>query len=420
MSVNLKNNFTPFKLHFGCIFKIIFVLILALTLTSCSTSLQSRVAGNLNQFSKQNTLAILPVEIIKKDQKETAHMLRQGLYAHLKESKFNLLERYIVDGLLKKHNLNNPADFLKINPMQFAEILGADAVLISRINRVERSYLVVHSSIEIGVSAQLVDTRTGEILWRAEQTEQDYQGLAKIPTGISSAILGPIQFVTNKLNLRRLTSQLVTKLTAIVKNPANAEKKETFEEPLIASRSTRDLEKIKTVNKLETKWVEGSVAYTEVPLSTETQKNLQDEPVSARQRFVPITEVVSPKHINWTPRKPGAESVQSEPQVRALQQSKALNKTSNILPIQASTLSNSLQYTVQVGAFKTEKNANQMVSKLLKKGYRAHIKSEIKNGIPFFKVRFDGVNNKSQAVKLAEKFTSKENISSFITITHPN
>ncbi|SVC15556.1 uncharacterized protein METZ01_LOCUS268410, partial [marine metagenome] len=292
---------------------------LTLTFTACTTSLQSKVAGNLNHVSEQQqSVAILPVEILKKDQKETAKMLRQGLYAHLKESNFNLIERYVVDGLLKQHGLNNPADFLKINPMRFAEILGADAVLISRVNKVKRSYLVVHSSIEIGVSAQLVDTRTGEILWRAEQTEQDYQGIAKIPTGISSAVLGPIQFVTNKLNLRRLTSKLVDKLTAIVKNPEDAEKRETFEEPLIASTTTRDLDKIKTVNALETEWTKDSAAYTKLPFSSKTQRSFQGGSSSTQQRFVPEVEATLPSHVNWVPRKTNLPTVTPEPQARNL------------------------------------------------------------------------------------------------------
>ena len=407
MSTNLKTNFTRLTPHFGRVVKVTIFLILVLTFTACTTNLQSKVAGNLNQFSKQQTVAILPVEIIKKDQKETAEMLRQGLYAHLKESKFNLLERYVVDGLLKQHDLNDPADFLKINPMQFAEILGADAVLISRINRVERSYLVVHSSIEVGVSAQLVDTRTGEILWRAEQTEQDYQGIAKIPTGISSAILGPIRFVTNKLNLRRITSKLVNKLTAIVKNPADAEKKETFEEPLIASSTTRDLEKIQTVNDLKAEWVEDSAAYTKVPLPTKTQKNFQEGPASAQQRFAPETRATHPKHINWVPRKVSLQPV-------------ALESQANTTPIQKSTRSEPLQYTIQVGAYKTEANANQMVSNLLEKGYRARITPDTKNGAPLFKVHVDEFGNKKQALKLTEKFATEENLSSFVTTTSSN
>jgi cell division septation protein DedD len=421
MSTNLKTNFTRLTPHFGRVVKVTLFLILVLTFTACTTNLQSKVAGNLNQFSKQQTVAILPVEIIKKDQKETAEMLRQGLYAHLKESKFNLLERYVVDGLLKQHGLNNPADFLRINPMRFAEILGADAVLISRINRVERSYLIVHSSIEVGVSAQLVDTRTGEILWRAEQTEQDYQGIAKIPTGISSAILGPIRFVTNKLNLRRITSKLVNKLTAIVKNPEDAKQKETFEEPLIASSTARDLEKIQTVNDLKAEWVEDSAAYTKVPLPTKTQKNFQEGPALARQRFAPETREMNPKHINWVPRKMGLQPMVLESQVQTLGKPSIFTTTpANITSSQKSTGSEPLQYTIQVGAYKTEANASQMASNLLKKGYRTRITPDTKNGAPLFKVHVDKFSSKKQALKLTEKFATEENLPSFVTTTSLN
>jgi len=375
--------------------------VLALTLvfqsTACSTNLQSKVAGNLNQMSKQQTVAILPVEIMKKGQEETGEMLRQGLYANLKGAKFNLLERYVVDGLLKQNNLHNPADFLKINPMRFAEILGADAVLITRINKVERSYLVIHSSIEIGISAQLVDTRTGEILWRAEQTEQDYQGIAKIPTGISSAILGPIQFVTNKLNLHRMTSKLVDKLTAIVKNPEDANKKETFKETLISSAATRDLEKIKDVASLKSEWADDVSAYTEVPPDLIDRKN----PLLVKPHK---NQGSLPSKINWRQRKTNLKP--------AIPQ-----QETTITPVQKLKQNQPPQYTIQVGAYKTEKNAHQMVNRLLKKGYEAHIKSELKQGTPLFKVLVEKFNNKEKAYDLANKLINKENLPSFIVTT---
>lgn len=377
------------------------VLALALVFqsTACSTNLQSKVAGNLNQMSKQQTVAILPVEILKKGQEETGEMLRQGLYANLKGAKFNLLERYVVDGLLKQNNLHNPADFLKINPMRFAEILGADAVLITRINKVERSYLVIHSSIEIGISAQLVDTRTGEILWRAEQTEQDYQGIAKIPTGISSAILGPIQFVTNKLNLHRMTSKLVDKLTAIVKNPEDANKKETFKETLISSAATRDLEKIKDVASLKSEWADDVSAYTEVPPDLIDRKN----PLLVKPHK---NQGSLPSKINWRQRKTNLKP--------AIPQ-----QETTITPVQKLKQNQPPQYTIQVGAYKTEKNAHQMVNRLLKKGYEAHIKSELKQGTPLFKVLVEKFNNKEKAYDLANKLINKENLPSFIVTTAP-
>lgn len=414
----MRTNFIHLTLGFRHVIKVAYILMLTLAFTACTTSLKSKVAGNLNDISgQQQTVAILPVEVTKKDQKETGKMLRQGLYSHLKASNFNLLERYVVDGLLKQNNLTNPADFLKINPMRFAEILGADAVLISRVNKVERSYIIIHSSIEIGVSAQLVDTRTGEILWRAEQTEQDYQGVAKIPTGISSAILGPIKFVTNKLNLRRLTSKLVNKLTAIVKNPAGAEKKDTFEEPLIASATSRDLDKIKTINNLETEWTKDSDAYTKITPPSKTQKNVQKGISSSQRRFVPETERILPNRINWVPRKKNLQVVAQEPQAKILKQSDTLSSASGVKSAKKFSLSEPHRYTIQVGAYKTETNASQMVSRLLEKGYQAHIKPDIKNGTPLFKVHVDEFNSKEQAYKLAERFTSKENLSNFVTET---
>ena len=63
-----------------------------LGLSACSTDLQTRVSGNLDQLSQKQTIAILPVEFVDKSQREAANMFRQSLYANLKESEFNLLE----------------------------------------------------------------------------------------------------------------------------------------------------------------------------------------------------------------------------------------------------------------------------------------------------------------------------------------
>ena len=139
------------------------VFALAILISGCASDLQTKVAGNLNNLSKDQIVAILPIETSDSGQTEMAEMFRQGLYANLKQSKFNLLEKYIVDGLLKQNSLDDPSGFLTINPMQFGEILGADAIVFSRINKVERSYFIVHSSIELSVSIQMIDTRTGEV-----------------------------------------------------------------------------------------------------------------------------------------------------------------------------------------------------------------------------------------------------------------
>jgi len=211
------------------------VLILAVGLSACTNSLQTRVSGNLGKLSSLHTIAILPVEVQNDRQMDMARIFRQSLHANLKQSSFQLLEHYIVDGQLQKHGLTDPSKYGGLDPIKFGEALGVDAVLISRINRVQKAYLLIHSSIEFCVSVEMIDTRSGEILWVAEQTESEIQGIAKIPTGFAAAVIAPIYLVTNKLKLNELTTNMVDKLTSLVKNPHLADAEKTFGETKIAS-----------------------------------------------------------------------------------------------------------------------------------------------------------------------------------------
>ena len=99
--------------------------------------------------------------------------------------------------------------------MKFGEVLGVSAVLISRINKMEKSYFLIHSSIELCVSVQMVDTRSGEILWVAEQTESDIAGILKIPTGIVAVVFALIYMMTNKLKLLEMTSNAPSRSSTI-------------------------------------------------------------------------------------------------------------------------------------------------------------------------------------------------------------
>ncbi len=407
------------------------MLLLATLVSACASDLQTKVSGHLNGLSKHQTVAILPVEANNAGQKEMAKMFRQGLYANLKQSKFNLLEKYIVDGLLKQNNLNDPASFLAINPMQFGEILGVDAIVFSRINKVERSYFIVHSSIELSVSVQMVDTRTGEILWRAEQTEHDFSGIGKIPTGIFAALLAPIQFVTNKFNLRKMTSKMVDKLTALVKKPEDAGKETQFEKTVIAKKSTTDLNKIEEIQQLRAEWNQ-ALALDEEVLSGESQKEVM---VPIKSSLSPVGKIQNEVPLRAVVRKVGATDAERTQHPTAPPETKK-QKTVTPVPLSAykATPATSPRindhlsrvkaksgknlnksptpalYTVQVGAYKTKAYAQSLLKKLVKKGYNAFV---VHNKI--YKVQVDRFKNKKDALKLAQLIQKNENLKNFVT-----
>jgi hypothetical protein len=407
------------------------VLLLATLVSACASDLQTKVSGHLNGLSKHQTVAILPVEASDAGQMEMAKMFRQGLYANLKQSKFNLLEKYIVDGLLKQNNLNNPASFLNINPMQFGEILGADAIVFSRINKVERSYFIVHSSIELSVSVQMVDTRTGEILWRAEQTEHDFSGIGKIPTGITTALLAPIQFVTNKFNLSKMTSKMVDKLTALIKKPENAVKETQFKETVIAKNATTDLKKIEELQQLKAEWDQALSLGDEMEVLT--YQETQSETLAQGQKSSPPA-LISEENIQseepTAVRKVGAIEAEMAQLPATAKRKKIVSpvpmntyKTTLAIPTRAdsklshkkakqNTNKSSTLYTVQVGAYKTKAYAQSLLKKLVGKGYNAFV---IHNKI--YKVQIDKFKNKQDAIELAKHIQKKEKLKNFVTQT---
>ncbi len=222
--------------------KILFIGLQLFGFMGCAGKLQSKVSPNLSTISPDMTIAILPVETTENNQQEAARLFRQSLYANLEQSQFRVMERYLVDALLEQNHIAQPEQFKAINPIRLGEILGADAILLTTLNTMDRTYVVVHSSIELGVSVKMMDTRTGEILWMADQRETEYDGIAKIPTGITAAALAPVQLVTNKINLHRLTYNMTEKLTALLKKPESAQKGQTFESIIIAGSAAKEIQ----------------------------------------------------------------------------------------------------------------------------------------------------------------------------------
>jgi len=420
------------------------LLMIALGFSACSTNLQTKVSGNLNRLSEGQIVAILPVDTMGKGQKETAELFRQSLYANLNDSPFHLMDRYLVDGALKQHGLTDPGKFYEINPMKLGEMLGADAVVLSRVNKVERSYFVIHSSIELSVSVQMVDTRSGEILWRAEQTESDFEGIAKIPTGIAAAVIAPIQFVTNKLNLNKLTSKMVGKLTAIVKLPDSADQDKKFETTVISSAATRDLKEMEEVQKLQAQMDAPAVLTQEAaadpasgPVTVPLVRGPDTPPFKVRKARLefdpeerPAVESARAQRIRTVralpapggAAEPNPGAVTPAPRVPARKPVTALKPLLQPDPHPPRESDPRWKnpepqsfFTIQVGAYRVRSSAERVIRYLDRKGYHAFLTEDTSGGQILFKVRVEKFKNRDQAAELALRLETREKLPNFVT-----
>ncbi|GAB4407763.1 MAG: hypothetical protein OHK0032_03130 [Thermodesulfovibrionales bacterium] len=74
-------------------------------------------------------------------------------------------------------------------------------------------------------------------------------------------------------------------------------------------------------------------------------------------------------------------------------------------------------YTVQVGAFKSQKDADSLKLKLEKKEYRAYVKKDLNSkGVPLFKVRIGEFTDKKKAEALAREMKKTQGLNAFATV----
>ena len=71
----------------------------------------------------------------------------------------------VIDNLLKENGMPTAGEMHQVPLAKVRAITGADAVLYPTVHQYGSTFYVVHASTRVNVSARLVDTRTGTLLW---------------------------------------------------------------------------------------------------------------------------------------------------------------------------------------------------------------------------------------------------------------
>ena len=79
----------------------------------------------------------------------------------------------IVDQFLKENGMPGAGEMQQAPLGKFREILGADSVLYVTLGQYGSKYKVITSSTTVEVSAKLVDTKTGMLLWEGKCKAQE-------------------------------------------------------------------------------------------------------------------------------------------------------------------------------------------------------------------------------------------------------
>ena len=207
---------------------------LLLVLFACASPMKKVQVSS--KFVSNNRLPVLKLAILPLNGEiEGTEFFREALHAALMDTEMNISEKFVVDGVIKKNGWNTSEKLFAIPPQKLGEALGADALLYGKVTKWNKYYAIIHSTLVAGLELKLVDARTGELLWRGQRVDREFEGLIKIPTGIIRAIADPISgiistiadpifFVSKKSNLDALASKVAKDITESLRNPYTIKK----------------------------------------------------------------------------------------------------------------------------------------------------------------------------------------------------
>lgn len=174
---------------------------------------QASAGGQVNAEAHQAVrLALLPLNVKRPGWRQGAELLRSDLAASLQESPFAVLEVNQVDAALATFGWQAgepiPAD---LSLPTFAQATGADVVLRGTVTNWGKSYLVVESWVKAELHLELVDARSGEVIWSEKRKDIRQAGLTKVPTGYKAIVMAPIMGLKTS-HLERVATHLTREM----------------------------------------------------------------------------------------------------------------------------------------------------------------------------------------------------------------
>ncbi|WP_373498296.1 GNA1162 family protein [Desulfococcus sp.] len=105
-----------------------------------------------------------------------AESMRIEFYGHMSVLPFDDMELYVIDETLRRHRMGDPKVISRTPVKALGRVLGCDAVVFGNVYEFQKIYAGLYSSMNIGLSLQIWDARTAEIIWTDRYTARIHDG----------------------------------------------------------------------------------------------------------------------------------------------------------------------------------------------------------------------------------------------------
>ena len=117
-------------------------------------------------------VAVLPMDNMSPDLDATP-LIRPIVHQRLIYKGYQCLDLKKIDQILKENGVMISHDVYMFTSEELGELLGVDALVYGTVTEFTKHYALVYSDIIVGIRLEMVDARTGEVLWKSEHTASE-------------------------------------------------------------------------------------------------------------------------------------------------------------------------------------------------------------------------------------------------------
>ena len=149
--------------------------------------------------------------------------MRRAFFGQFAQLEFDHLKISRIDRLLRTEGLDTWEKMKSFSPQRLGKVLGADAVVFGEVTHFDYYYVFLYSQLAVGLSLEMIDTKTGEVLWRVYDARRDHT-VRVVYDPIALAVgLFQVGFSMRPINMMRAMDEICRELVGTIPPPQESD-----------------------------------------------------------------------------------------------------------------------------------------------------------------------------------------------------
>ncbi len=145
--------------------------------------------------------------------------MRRAFFGQFAQLEFDHVKTSRIKRTLRREGLDSWEKMKSLSSQRLGELLGADALIFGEVTHFDYYYAFLYSQLAVGLSLEMVDTRTGEVLWRVHDARRDHT--VRVVYDPIALVVGLFQvgFSMRPINMMRAMDEICRELVGTIPPP---------------------------------------------------------------------------------------------------------------------------------------------------------------------------------------------------------